>query len=123
MRLTLRIEHVHLHDDLLTEEIIEMANAIEELRREVAEANAGVDSAVALIQGLRDRLDQMVDDSASLAELRAEVEALSGELSASTDELAAAVAAPAEEPAPEPVPDESAGPVENGNVNPGPVVE
>lgn len=76
--------------------------AIEDLRREVAESRDAVSSAVTLIEGLRDRLDAMVDASADLEALQAEVTALSAELSASTDSLAAAVAEPGdEEPAPE----------------------
>lgn len=96
---------------------------IEDLRREVAESKGAVASAITLIEGLRDRLDAMVDSAEDLAALQAEVSALSSELSDSTDSLAAAVAepAPAPEPAPaeEPAPVESEGPVENGNVNPG----
>lgn len=76
--------------------------AIEDLRREVAESAGAVQSAITLIEGLRDRLDEMVDSAEDLAALQAEVSALSAELSNSTDSLAAAVAEPApEEPAPE----------------------
>jgi hypothetical protein len=153
MKLVFRVEHVHLHDECLIKELERMATAMENLKREVAEAKAGVASAKAAFAALVERLNQMVDDSTSLKELRAEVDGLAVELSDSTDELAAAIVAPGagEEPAPEePAPsggvdqpaeggpfvpsgdgsvngpvegDESAGPVENGNVNPGPVVE
>lgn len=101
-----------------------MANALEALRREVAEAKAGQESAVALIKGLRDRLDAMIDTSADYADLQAQVEAMSTELSDSTDQLAAAVVEPGtgQNPTTE-VPGESTGPVDNGNVNPGPVNE
>lgn len=90
-----------------------MANALEDLQREVSEAKAGQESAIALIEGLRDRLDAMVDSAASYAELQAQVEALSAELSDSTDALAAAVTTPAPteaplDPVPTPVPSEPA---------------
>lgn len=93
-----------------------MASALEDIRREVAEARAGQASAVQLIRGLRDKLDQMIDDSTSYKELSEAVAGLANDLSDSTDELAAAVA---EEPAEEPAPTEgSEGPTDNGNVNP-----
>lgn len=146
MKLAILIEHVY--PKRVLKELREMASAIENLRREVAEARAGQDSAVALIEGLRDRLDEMLTSTESFAELQREVDSLSQDLSASTDKLAAAVVepapdeVPAEEPADEtpsepapleldengvPVgtggpgvqPSESEGPVENGNVNPG----
>lgn len=150
MKLTFRVEHVHLHDECLILEINRMATAMENLKREVAEAKAGMASAKALLEGLRDRLSQMVDDSTSLKELRSEVDGLATELSDSTDALASAVVEPGagESPAPaggasggvdQPTTGDvfipsgdgsvngpadegtaSEGPVENGNVNPGP---
>ena len=99
----LKITVRHEYPWRLIRELKKMSIAIEYLRQEVAESKAGVESAIALIGGLRDRLDEMVDSTASLEELQAEVNALSAELSDNTDSLAAAVAAP---PAPEPAPSE-----------------
>lgn len=81
--------------------------ALDDLTREVAELTSTTDSAIALIEGLKTRLD----DAIATGDM-GEVQALSDSLSTQTDRLAAAVAAntPAEtEPAPPP-------PVEEGSV-------
>lgn len=123
-----------------------MASALENMRREVSEARSGMESAKVLIQSLHERLDQMLIDTESLQELQSEVNDLSVELSKSTDTLAEAVVQPGtgEQPKSDVVtkstsileldengvpvgtggpgvqPTESEGPVENGNVRPGP---
>lgn len=81
--------------------------ALDDLTREVAELTSTTDSAIALIEGLKTRLD----DAIATGDMD-EVQALSDSLSTQTDRLAAAVAAntPAETETPAPAP------VEEGSV-------
>lgn len=74
-----------------------MAKEMDDLVREVAETRAGVDSAVTLIQGLRQQLADAGTDPAKLAELAAS-------LDAAQTQLAQAVATPGPNPAPPPAP-------------------
>jgi len=62
--------------------------ALDDLTREVAELTSTTDSAIALIEGLKTRLD----DAIATGDMD-EVQALSDSLSTQTDRLAAAVAA------------------------------
>lgn len=73
--------------------------ALDDLRREVEEMKTVGASAVALIQGLKAKLDEAVASGDM-----AEVEKLSKEMSDSTDGLAASVSAntPVEPPQPDP---------------------
>lgn len=81
--------------------------ALDDLAREVAELTSTTDSAIALIEGLKAKLDAAI----ATGDMD-EVQALSDSLSAQTDRLAAAVAAntPAEPAPPAPAP------VEEGSV-------
>jgi len=72
--------------DLLTERIKEMSAALDALKVQV-ERNTQVDqSAITLIQGIAQQLQELKDDPAA-------IEALSNELQASADALSAAVSA------------------------------
>ena len=72
--------------DLLTERIKEMSAALDTLKVQV-ERNTQVDqSAITLIQGIAQQLQELKDDPAA-------IEALSNELQASADALSAAVSA------------------------------
>lgn len=72
--------------DLLTERIKEMSAALDALKVQV-ERNTQVDqSAITLIEGIAQQLQELKDDPAA-------IEALSNELQASTDALSAAVSA------------------------------
>lgn len=71
-----------------------MSKALDDLRREVAEANAGQAAAVTLIEGIRAQLTELASNATELSALQADVEQLASDLSASTDTLAAAVAEP-----------------------------
>lgn len=77
-----------------------MASALEDIRREVSEAKAGMESARVMLVALRDRLDQMVDESANYRELSEAVAGLANELSDSTDALSAAVEEPGSDEVP-----------------------
>jgi peptidoglycan hydrolase CwlO-like protein len=64
----------------------EMTQAVQDLTREVSETRTVVDSAVKLIQGLKQRLDDAIGDDAALQKL-------SQDLDQQQQALAAAVAA------------------------------
>lgn len=71
-----------------------MANALQNLQQEVAENKSATQSAITLLNGLKARLDEAIANGDM-----SQVQALSDELSANTDQLAAAVTAntPAED--------------------------
>lgn len=94
---------IEIHNYTHYPEIDQMSEAIENLRREVAEAKAGQASAIVLIEGIRDQLNTMLDTSRSFAELKAEVDTLATDLSDSTDALSAAVASPPTPAEPTPI--------------------
>lgn len=86
--------------------------SLEDIRREVQEAKDAQQSALALIVGLKAKIDELVHNATDLAQLQAELTALSQELSDSTDALVAGVAANTPAPAEEPVDEEE--PVDGG---------
>jgi hypothetical protein len=65
-----------------------MAGELDDLQREVAENNDAVQSAITLLQGLKAKLDEAINSGDMT-----KVAALSAQLSAQTDALAAAVTA------------------------------
>jgi hypothetical protein len=79
---------------LTLKKLYTMAGELDNLRTEVAENASAIDSAIALLNGLKTKLDEAIA-SGNMAE----VQALSDELSNKTDSLAAAVTAntPAED--------------------------
>jgi chromosome segregation ATPase len=86
--------HIHHHGDdkLFTEiksinqKLSTMGQELQTLQQEVAENNTVMQSAITLLQGLKQRLDDAATDPAALKQL-------SDELDANTNALAAAVAA------------------------------
>lgn len=89
--------HVHVHTpdfskllieklDFLTFKILKMSEQLDKLTQEVAENKTVMASAVTLLQGLKQRLDEAGTDATKLAEL-------SAELDSNTNALAAAVTA------------------------------
>lgn len=113
MAFSLNIHHYHHYPEL-----DKMSEQLENIRREVEEAKTAASSAVALILGLKAKLDELLTIKGDYEALRAGVEALSTDLSDSTDNLAAAVAANTEapaEPAPvDPIPADPAPPADGG---------
>lgn len=87
----MRIE-INIHHHYESETAI-MA-ALDNILREVQEAKDAHASAIALITEIRAKLDEMAAGAVELEALRAGVETLSADLSASTDALAAAVVTP-----------------------------
>lgn len=69
-----------------TKKLTKMANELESLGTEVTEIGTVVDSAVVLIAGMADKIDELKDNPAALT-------AYAEELRAKKDELASAVAA------------------------------
>lgn len=86
--------------------------SLEDIRREVQEAKDAQQSALALIVGLKAKIDELIHNATDLAQLQSELTALSQELSDSTDALVAGVAANSPDPAEEPVDEEE--PVDGG---------
>lgn len=89
--------HVHIHTpdlskilfeklDYLTFKLLKMSEQLDKLTQEVAENKTVMQSAVTLLQGLKQRLDDAGTDQAKLAEL-------SADLDTGTNALAAAVTA------------------------------
>ena len=89
--------HVHIHTpdlskilfeklDFLTFKLSKMSEQLDKLTQEVAENKTVMESAVTLLQGLKQRLDEAGTDAAKLAEL-------SADLDTNTNALAAAVQA------------------------------
>jgi len=89
--------HVHIHTpdlskilfeklDFLTFKILKMSEQLDKLTQEVAENKTVMESAVTLLQGLKQRLDEAGTDAAKLAQL-------SADLDTNTNALAAAVTA------------------------------
>ena len=68
-----------------------MAQVLENLQREVQEARDVQSSAVALITGLKSKIDDLSNNATELSALKSALGDLSQELSDSTDSLAAAV--------------------------------
>jgi len=100
--------HVHHHQSdavsrgevAIWKELKKIMATLEELKGAVEANSAVIDSAVLLIGGLADKIEELKDNPEQLAEL-------AGELRGSTAALAAAVAAnTSPEPAPEPAPGE-----------------
>lgn len=88
-RLRRLIELVEYSNDKLNgirREVVNMAGELDKLTQDVAEIGTAVDSAIALLQGLKAALDAAGTDPAKLA-------ALSAELDAKTEALAAAIVA------------------------------
>lgn len=75
--------------------------ALDDLTREVAEARTAVDSAVALIEGLRAQLQDAIDSGDM-----EQVQTLANDLGASTDRLTAALQENVPAPTPAPAPSE-----------------
>lgn len=96
MKIQINVYHTHSYP-----EYDAMSEQLEAIRREVAEAKTAQQSAIVLIDGLKTQLDSIVANATELTELKAELAALSIDLSDSTDALAAAVATP---PATDPTP-------------------
>jgi len=69
----------HLLHQILNKEI-QMATAFDDLTREVSETRTVVDSAVALLRGLKERLDQAGTDPQKLQELSASLDSKQQEL-------------------------------------------
>jgi septal ring factor EnvC (AmiA/AmiB activator) len=96
--MTIHIEHVHISSpdinstilieklNFLTLKLETMSEQLDKLTQEVAENKTVMASAVTLLQGLKQRLDEAGTDATKLAEL-------SAELDSNTNALAAAVAA------------------------------
>lgn len=82
--------HIHHH----TESETAIMAALDNILREVQEAKDAHASAIALITEFRAKLDEMAAGAVELEALRAQIETLSADLSASTDALAAAVVTP-----------------------------
>jgi len=96
----IKVIHVHKTDDgsedmlsqilyklnSINTKINQMANELQTLQQEVAENNTVMQSAIALLQGLKQRLDEAGTDPAALAQL-------SADLDANTNALAEAVTA------------------------------
>ena len=72
--------------DRIENKVNNMANELDTLKAEVAETKTVMGSAVVLLQGLKQKLDEAGTDAAALA-------ALSAELDTSTNDLAAAITA------------------------------
>lgn len=88
--------HIHIHhygdEKVLTEiksinqKLVHMANELQGLQQEVAESKTVMQSAITLLQGLKQKLDEAGTNAAAL-------KSLSDELDANTNALAAAVTA------------------------------
>jgi hypothetical protein len=89
--------HLHIHTpdlskmlleklDFITLKLLKMSEQLDKLTAEVAENKTVMQSAVTLLQGLKQRLDEAGTDAAKLSEL-------SADLDANTNALAAAVTA------------------------------
>ena len=88
---TVKIEIHHYHH---YPELENMSQQLADIQREVQEAKDAQTSAVVLITGLRDRINQLIDSATELGELKTQLGLLTQDLSDSTDGLAAAVAEP-----------------------------
>jgi hypothetical protein len=73
---------------LTLKKLYTMAGELDNLRAEVAENGSAIDSAITLLNGLKTRLDEAIASNDM-----SQVQALSEELSAKTDSLAAAITA------------------------------
>lgn len=80
----LRLQHIGIYANIRME--MRMSVAMDNIAREVAETKTAVDSAIVLINGIADRIREAGVDAVKL-------EALSAELDAKANELAAAVVA------------------------------
>lgn len=84
--------HIYHHDadgkqlDRIEKKLDKMANELEVLTAEVAETKTVMGSAVVLLQGLKQKLDEAGTDATKL-------KALSAELDVNTNDLAAAITA------------------------------
>lgn len=112
--------HHHHHHYYHFPEIEEMTNALEDIRREVAEAkvaqSAAADAIMALLQDQAEKIAQiatLLANAQELDEFRAQATALMQELSDSTDSLTAAVAATKPAPTEPEAPAEPTAPVED----------
>ena len=83
----ININNTHTYPELEA-----MNEALDNLRREVSESKDATASAITLIEGITDQLNDLVANATDVEALKAEIEALSIELSDSTDSLAGAVA-------------------------------
>lgn len=77
----------------LTGEIKEMSQELDTLKAQVASAVTVENSAVALINGLADKIKAAGNDTATLQAIAAELDALTNTLKTSSETLAATVAA------------------------------
>lgn len=90
---------------LLYNEVLDLMANLTELTAAVAESRTVVDSAIVLINGLADRLEQALTDPEALAALVLELRDQSGDLAAAVVEgTVPDEAGPAPEPEPEPEP-------------------
>src|SRR5215510_6469707 len=89
VRLAERMVRIHAKLDFILERINRMSAEVDKLRQEVAENNTVISSAVALINGLAEKLKE----AANADDTKAAVLELANQLDANTAILAAAVEA------------------------------